>query len=305
MKKIAYKGWKNCYRLSNGIIDLIVTADVGPRVIRFGFAGGENEFKEYAPDLGKRGGRKWRAYGGHRLWHAPEVDPRTYFPDNFPVQVEKHAGFVRVIQPVETTTGVQKEVDLRLSPRKAHVQLTHRLRNTNPWAIELAPWSLSMMATGGTCIFPLPPRGSHPKHLAPASTLTLWAYTDMSDPRWTWGRRHVLLRQDSSAKEPQKIGASVPDGWAAYARDGRLFLKCFPYCDGARYADFGCNFEAFTNKDTLEVETLGPLMRLAPGGSVEHVENWFLFRGVPTPDNDAVVDKHVLPKVRSAQRRRS
>ena len=46
MEKIAYQGWNNCIRLSNGIIELVITADVGPRVIRFGFIGAQNEFDE-------------------------------------------------------------------------------------------------------------------------------------------------------------------------------------------------------------------------------------------------------------------
>jgi len=36
VQKTEYKGWKNCYRVSNGEVELIVTADVGPRVIRTG-----------------------------------------------------------------------------------------------------------------------------------------------------------------------------------------------------------------------------------------------------------------------------
>ena len=53
VEKVAYKGWANCYRVSNGEIEAIVTSDVGPRVIRFGFIGGQNMFKEYAEQLGK------------------------------------------------------------------------------------------------------------------------------------------------------------------------------------------------------------------------------------------------------------
>ena len=37
MEKIKYAGWENCYRLDNGRIELVITGDVGPRVIRFGF----------------------------------------------------------------------------------------------------------------------------------------------------------------------------------------------------------------------------------------------------------------------------
>ena len=52
--KTEYKGWKNCYRVTNGEVELIVTGDVGPRIIRFGFVGGQNLFKEYSEQLGKK-----------------------------------------------------------------------------------------------------------------------------------------------------------------------------------------------------------------------------------------------------------
>jgi hypothetical protein len=42
-----YKGWAHCWRISNGDIELIVTADVGPRVIRCGVPGGRNFFKTF------------------------------------------------------------------------------------------------------------------------------------------------------------------------------------------------------------------------------------------------------------------
>lgn len=301
LKKINYGGWKNCYRLTNGLVELIATADVGPRIIRFGFVGGDNEFKEYPGMVGKTGGKEWRLYGGHRLWHAPEAAPRTYSPDNGPVAVEKIGNGLRLIQATESSTGIQKEIVMKMASKSAHVEVTHRLRNTNLWAVELAPWALSVMATGGTAIVPLPPRGSHPRDLAPVNTLTLWSYTDLSDPRWTLGFKYILLRQDVNAKLPQKIGAMVPDGWAAYARGGNLFVKKFQHQPGAAYADFGCSVETFTNKDMLEVETLGPLTELEPGATVEHVEHWFLLRDVPVPRNDKDVDKHVLPKVRMAK----
>ena len=35
VEKTAYKGWANCYRVTNGEVELLVTSDVGPRIIRF------------------------------------------------------------------------------------------------------------------------------------------------------------------------------------------------------------------------------------------------------------------------------
>jgi hypothetical protein len=306
IRRVNYKGWPNSYRLTNGVIELIVTTDVGPRVIRFGFVGEGNEFKEYEAQLGKRGGKSWRVYGGHRLWHAPEEEPRTYFPDNAPVKLERYGGGIRLVQSVETTTGIQKELDVRLAPNHTRVEIVHRLRNTNAWSIDLAPWALTVMAQGGTAILPLPPRGPHPENLSPSNSLTLWKYTDMSDPRWCWGRKYILLRQDSSPSvQPQKLGAMVPNGWAAYARNGHLFVKTFDYTKNAPYADQGCNFEMFTNREMLEVESLGPLTTLAPGVAVDHVEHWWLFRDVPVPRHESDVDAMVLPRIRTISRPRA
>jgi len=300
VERLSYGGWPNCYRLTNGIVDLVMTTDVGPRVIRLGFCGAPNEFHEYTDQLGKMGGDQGRIYGGHRLWHAPEEAARTYVPDNGPVSIEQHAGFVRIVQPVEPNTGIQKEIDIRLTPAEAHAQVTHRLRNTTLWPVELAPWAISVMAPGGTAIIPLPPRGTHPQNLRPSGTIALWPYTDMRDPRWTWGGKYVLARHQPGAKTPQKAGAVVPDGWCAYARAGHLFVVGFDHIAGATYPDLGCTAETWMDADMLEVETLGPLTRLEPGAAVEHCERWFLFADVPVPQDDDDVDRSVLPRVHEA-----
>jgi hypothetical protein len=295
--KVNYRGWENSFRLSNDLIDLVVTTDVGPRIIRCGFVGEENEFKEYADQRGLAGGDEWRSYGGHRLWHAPEVQARTYFPDNGPVAFEERGDLACLIQPVEPTTGIQKEMDIRLDPNSASVRVTHRLRNLNPSSVELAPWAISVMEVEGTSILPLPPRRSQEESLSPTNSLTYWSYTDLSDPRWRIGRSFILLRQDPTQESPQKVGLMAPAGWIAYARKGHLFVSRAAYVTGASYPDYGASLETYVCADMLEIETLGPTTRLEPHGFVEHVEDWFLFRDVPTPENDADVVAHVLPKI--------
>ncbi len=64
-----------------------VTGDVGPRVIRFGFVGGQNLFKEFPDELGKSGEERFRGRGGDRVWKAPEDHIGTYVPDNDPVEI--------------------------------------------------------------------------------------------------------------------------------------------------------------------------------------------------------------------------
>jgi hypothetical protein len=85
VEKTEYKGWPTCHRVSNGEIDLIVTGDVGPRVIRFGFVGGQNLFKEFPDQLGRSGEERSQLRGGDRVWKAPEDPVATWAPDNEPV----------------------------------------------------------------------------------------------------------------------------------------------------------------------------------------------------------------------------
>ena len=297
MERITYGGWKNCYRLANDVVELVVTADVGPRVIRFGFVDGENQFWEDPALLGRSGGDEWVNYGGHRLWHAPEARPRTYAPDNEAVEVDEVDGGARFTQPVEPTTGVEKRLALRLDADEAQVEVVHRLRNTNLWPVTLAPWALSVMAPGGVGILPLPPRGAHEENLQPNTRLTLWAYTDMGDPRWTWGTRYLLLRQVRGAETAQKAGTFAPQGWVAYARADTLFVTAVTPAPDADYPDMGANVELFTNADMLEVETLGPLTTLAPGADLSYVETWHLFDGVSRPETEEDVVEHVEPLV--------
>jgi len=67
LERIPYRGWNNAYKLSNGTVQLIVLADVGPRVICYGFCSGENEFHEVEQDSGLSGGGEFRLYGGPSL----------------------------------------------------------------------------------------------------------------------------------------------------------------------------------------------------------------------------------------------
>jgi hypothetical protein len=279
MEIVNYKGWQNCVRLANETVEMIVTTDVGPRVIRFGFIGGPNLLKEFESDLGSLGGDKWKPYGGHRLWHAPEHSVRTYVPDNSPVEYTFSDGVLKLTQPVEAGTGMQKEIEITLSPWGEHARLRHRLINRNLWEVEMAVWCLTVMAPGGRAVLPQEPFAPWPDALLPARPVVLWHYTNMSDPRYRWGERFIQLRQDSSAPGPQKLGIRNSVGWGAYALEGQVFLKRTRLLPEANYPDFGCNWEVYTNTEMLELESLGPISRIpADGGSIEHLEEWNLFK---------------------------
>jgi hypothetical protein len=311
VETIEYQGWKHNLRLSNADAELIVTLDVGPRVISYKPAGGKNVFKEFADQLGKSGEMNWVGRGGHRLWVGPEDLTRTYAPDNGPVKYErlpaKEDGIlaVRFTQAPDAPYGIQKEMDISLAPH-GQVAVVHRITNVGSQPTELAAWALTMMAPGGTEIIPLPPKKPHPgdpknasspADFAPDQHLTLWPYFDFADKRWHLGSKYITLKQDAK-RGPTKIGLAHRLGWVAYLNGGTLFVKHVNYQADQPYPDGGCNYETFTNQDFLEMESLGPVVRLAPGAKTELVERWELHRDVHDFRDEAGIDKNVLPCVK-------
>jgi hypothetical protein len=296
IEKTAYQGWPNCYRISNGEVELIVTSDIGPRIMRFGFLGGQNLFKEYEDQLGGTGEPEWQLRGGHRIWAAPEDAKRTYALDNSPAHVEIAGGVLIATSDVEADSGLEKQIEIHLAASGTSVTVIHRLKNTLPWPIELAPWALTMMTPGGMGITGHPPRATHREVLQPTHPLVMWAFTDLSDPRWKFTKKYLMLKQDPGNKEPQKIGHFNPDTWGAYVLGNEVFLKRYAAEPGKVYSDFGCSFEVFSRNDILELETLGPLQNVGTGASAEHIETWSLHRGVEIHEfTDAELDRELLP----------
>ena len=273
---VAFHGWTNNLRLTNGVVELIVTLDVGPRILVYRKCGGFNPLNVYGDQTGTTGESVWRNRGGHRLWIAPEDNVKTYFPDNAPVAWEKLGELgVRLRPPPETSNGIQKEMDITLAPTGSAVTIVHRLIRLEAAPVRLAPWALTVMAAGGIAVVPQPEMGQHPRDLLPNRNLVLWPYTDMSDPRWRFGRKYILLRQNS-AGVPTKIGLSHQPGCCGYLAGGVFFVKRYPWNPTAVYPDNGCNFEMFSNARMVELESLGPLAHLHGQQTLEHVEQWEL-----------------------------
>lgn len=272
----------DCVLLENRALRLLVTRSVGPRILSFGFREGENLFAllpgfvTECPGVGL-----FHFRGGHRLWESPESPSRTYLPDDSPVEITPLEVGLRVVQPTQPRTGLQKSLEIRLEGDSARVEVLHRLNNHGAEAATLAPWAITQLRPGGTAILP---QSLADSGVLPNRTLAMWAYTDPADPHVKIGRSCILVKSPLDAAF--KLGFPNPRGWLAYWLDGTLFVKRARYEAGAEYIDFGSSSECYANDRFLELETLGPLQTLAPGDCAEHVETWELFVDVKCPQDE-------------------
>jgi len=267
-------------RIANRKYEVIVTLDVGIRIMHFSLIGKPNMFDddcaliENMPD-----GRTWYSYGGQRLWHAPEAFPRSYAIDDIPLEsYEITEKGIRMVRRVEEESNIQKIVEIEFCEDKLIVY--NRLINCNPWPVELAPWTQTAIAEG-LMVYPVTQRNSG---LLPNTHYVVWPYAKMTDPRVYFGERFVTIRTDSENTDPFKFGYPDEYRWAALFNNGMCFVKTFGFCENAVYPDRGCNLECYVQNWGAEMEDLSPLRTLQPGEMYEHKNEWYIFDNVRCPD---------------------
>ncbi|MFP4005277.1 MAG: hypothetical protein ACLFUR_00965 [Candidatus Hadarchaeia archaeon] len=301
MKETSFFGWDKCLWISNGVVDLVTTLEVGPRIIFFGFSDqNRNEFAVNHDEAGSTGGDDWKLYGGHRLWHAPEDEERTYIPDNRPVEYERIENGARFLPSIEEKSHIKKEIEVRMDPSSPEVEVNHILINRGLWEIELAPWAITVLSSGGKAIIPV--SRSDPDNLLPDRLLSFWPYSRIGDERIRLENEFIFLHQREEAEMPTKLGSKVSDEWAAYFNNDHLFVKRFEFDEQGVYPDNGCNVEAYTDEFMLELETLGTLESVEPGGKIEHREIWDLYDGVTEPEDGKEAKEILMDLVDSKNR---
>ena len=283
-------------RLSNGTVELVVAERCGPRIVRYALPGGTNILGEWPDEVFETAAGKYRLIGGHRLWAGPEVPAITCAPDSDPVTIkEEGASTLTLIQKTDAA-GLDKSIRIELAATGSGVTLGHTIANRNTKSITLAPWAVTIMAGGGTAIVPQEPFKSHDEYYLPARPVIFWHYTNPADPRIQWGPKFIRFTSRPGTKDPIKLGIGNRQGWAAYSVNGLLFTKRYAYEEGKTYPDYGSNTELYTAANFLEIETLGPLVTLAPGESVTHEERWTLAASAAiTGDDDAVAKLLTAP----------
>jgi hypothetical protein len=184
--------------------------------------------------------------------------------------------------PPEAWTHISKVVEIQLNPERPQVVLRHELRNEGAWAVELAPWALTMFRLGGVGIFPQPVGNVDAAGLLSNRQLSIWPYTRLDDLRLALRDDFILLHATPSLP-PVKFGYFNPHGWMGYWLEGVLFVKRFDVRADASHPDHGCNTESYCNDKFVELESLGPLGSIAPGQAVVHMETWELHENLKVP----------------------
>ena len=301
IQDVEYKNYGKCKAISNGLIEMYVTIDIGPRIIKLNLCGKENLMfndidRATAVDVSSVFGanKKWYIYGGHRLWISPEHMPNTYYPDNEPVKVTiiNESNTVVFTPPPQKVNDLQHIIAVTMCEDKACAKITHELINLSDKEFTGAIWVLSVMTDGGTVICPQPDEDTG---LLGNRILALWPYTQMTDDRARFFNKYITLTQNKKRNEKFKFGINNTKGWIAYQNHGQILKKTYePNHPDGTYPDYGCSTEAFTNHMFIEAETLSELKTLKKDERITHTE---YFELIEAPDivitREAALEEYV------------
>lgn len=282
----SYKDYGKCVEITNGVISALVTVEIGPRIISFGYKNGQNFMNDNRALLGGKdmdkpytdffgNGRRWENLGGHRIWLSPESYPETYTPDDKPCKVIETENGAIFVYAEDSEIAVQKEMEIKMDPDDTNMQVFMRVKNISADTREFAVWALSVCSQNGTLIIPM---NTVDTGLLPNRQITLWPYTDPQADNFYWGKKYITVKQIPEGESyAGKLGVDLNCGTAYYVLGEDILCKKYDTKHpDAIYPDGGCSFESYVCNAMIEFETLSPLEKVASGETLEHTEHWSL-----------------------------
>ena len=278
--------------LTVGEYIVAVATGAGPRILSFRRPHGPDLFAELGDLSITDGGHTYRFIGGHRLWQAPEEPQVTYRPDDVAVEILEGPNGVTV-RSAPDPDGLVKSVRIVAAGNLLAVE--HTITNRGPEPVTLAPWAITQMRPGGVALVPLATDPGGDKSLLPNHALVLWPYTDLSMPDFSFSDDLVRI-QGSDRQGKAKVGVENKRGWLAYHLDDELFIKWAPIRNPTEsHVDMNATMQCFRNEFFVELESLGPLVAIAPGDSTTHTEHWGSTPAAATHLDEVVASLDIAP----------
>lgn len=269
-----FEQWARAVRIATEQSEMIVVSEVGPRIMCFRAAGGENVLYVDRAGLGRG---QWKIYGGHRIWQGPESEA-SYAPDNAPCEVQVRSDEVEIAAPVDGLSFLQKVLKIRVEGETFRVQ--NIIRNTGTTLTPCVVWCLTCIRPDALVCFPWGRPGQWVM-----KKICFWQQwcggehrSDVRSRQWQPGDDLFVV---APTGEEGKVGTSGWEGWmgAVFPQARATFIKRFTYHEGMPYVDEGCALQCYTCRYFIELESLSPQCVLHPGEALCHEERWRVFPG--------------------------
>ena len=270
-----YKGWADTYLLSNGQVWAAIIPSIG-RVMQFGFVNDEGVFWENPALLGHgMSTNPWTtpgSFGGDKTWPAPQSvwnwpPPDVFDRDALMPRQEGHA--IILTSKVSPRFGIRTERTIELDPDQPAMKIVTTYQKVEGDPVEVSVWVITQARNPQAMYLPIPVNSQFPDGFSKQ-----WGI-----PTNFVSRDAKSIRFVRDPKVSHKIGNdSEQIVWQDEHHTLTIESSRVPR---ATYPDEGCGMEIYTNGSTaeyVELETLGPLRRLAIGDRLSATNTYRLQR---------------------------
>jgi hypothetical protein len=303
IERMAWGGWAEAYRISNGEAELVVVPAVS-RILHYGLAGGANLLWQNPRVAGRQPAEgEWANYGGSKAWIWPQEDWPARTGRGWPPPTDLPATLASTASVVADKTlrltsspipgfGMVLEREIRLDDTGTRVHSSSRLSNPGgDAAFAVAAWTVTQLPADGTLF----------ARLLPGSRLAAGykRYTGAFAAVARDGRDMLVVER--RADQGAKLG--VDGDLVAWQRDDVLYVER-PIGGGTRLSEFlpGERAQIYSHADGdptlppgvsyIELELTSPLRKLRTGEAVTLETSFELVRLAPEDRTRAgVADK--------------
>lgn len=271
VEKVKYRDWTDCYRLSNGTVEVVVVPKIG-RVMRYAYIGKENVLWENPSTKPKPDAVGYRNYGGDKVWPAPQRDwnwPPDPAIDGSAWQAELIPNGVRITSPTSKFRKIRFVREITLAAFGTEARFMNRLDNMTD-RHSYAVWQVTPVNDPQYVYLPTEPfeRSKKGWDMILGGNLNT-AYHEFAPGGL---KIHRALRLS------YKFGAWSPKGEITATKYTTTFHMAMKVYSNAPYID-NMPLQVFTypNPDKLvELQLMGPFLRMERGEGAVLSTTWRL-----------------------------
>lgn len=255
---------------------MVIVVEFGPRIAFWGKTGGENLLFW---DEDGRGRKEWKLRGGHRVWittQGADESEMTYAPDNLPCVHDKKDNALEIWGAIDKTNMTRRGIRVE-EGREDDLKVISRVENVGEMLLSCGVWVLTCTSPEKGSIYEFPLGDGSGWDTFKSIQFRKWGPCD-----GRFGDRQFEVSKDMLTVTPMGIQAKqmfcIPQGSGLMKNQTRPdFQKRMVYDRHMSYPE-GCNWAVYIGPENymVEFETMGPVLSLKPGETLDHVEYWSL-----------------------------
>lgn len=278
--EINYKDYGKCLKVTNDIVEVIISIQYGPRIVKYGYVNDINHFAEGIEDKISTENGDYYIIGGHKFLYLTDNEKNIYIPDNKKVEYESIDGGIKLIQEIEEHTYFQKNIEITFEG-DSKLKILHKIVSFNPFDINISIASITTMNSNGIELIPLEMKM---QGMFPNKSLVFWPYSNLKDQRVYFGDKYIAMKVNENIYDNFRIGFNMNFTRALYYSQNQLFIKEVKENESLKenkeYPNMGSRYESFISKNYIEMQTNSPKQVLKANEYIEHVEIWNLYKEV-------------------------